>query len=200
MRYGGCNQYPETPQSVARPNFCHCCSYFLYLSDLNPRSSDMSEKDRYRFINRLVFHFTGMHTSPTSLPERFSVLYSLYPVLGSSRCSGPKLSGKRPPTVVSFMPSSLTVEVYPAGTSSTGIASAQNSRMTWRQIPQGERASATSVFTASATKDRDPSLTALTSAVRSAQIVPPYEAFSMFAPDTIRPSDVSSAAPTRNLE
>lgn len=54
--------------------------------------------------------------------------------------------------------------------------------------------------TARAVNDLVPSLTALTRAVRSAQMVPPYEAFSMLAPLIIRPSAVKSAAPTRNLE
>jgi len=67
-------------------------------------------------------------------------------------------------------------------------------------MPHGEMGASTSLVTASATNVRVPSLTAFTSAVRSAQIVPPYDAFSMFAPVMIFPSAESSAAPTRNLE
>jgi len=58
----------------------------------------------------------------------------------------------------------------------------------------------TLVTTASPKNERVPSLTAFTIAVRSAHIVPPYDAFSMFAPLMYLPSDDNSAAPTGNLE
>ncbi len=46
---------------------------------------------------------------------------------------------------------------------------------------------------------RAPSATAAPIAIRSAQIVSPYEALSTLAPTNTRPSAASSAAPTRNL-
>ena len=49
---------------------------------------------------------------------------------------------------------------------------------------------------AMAVNSRAPSLTALNSAVRSAQLVSPKEEFSMLQPVKTRPSAQSSAAPT----
>ena len=48
-------------------------------------------------------------------------------------------------------------------------------------------------------KPRAPSTTAAPIAIRSAQIVSPYDALSTFVPTYTRPSAASSAAPTRNL-
>ena len=50
------------------------------------------------------------------------------------------------------------------------------------------------------TKSRCPSLTALATAVRSAQMVGPKEAFSMLQPVNTEPSLHSSAAPTGKWE
>jgi hypothetical protein len=50
--------------------------------------------------------------------------------------------------------------------------------------------------TATATSPRAPSAAAWKTAVRSAHIDRPYDAFSMFAPVKVLPSSASSAAPT----
>jgi hypothetical protein len=61
------------------------------------------------------------------------------------------------------------------------------------QCGVGESVSAT---TAIRVKDVLPSESAFTSATRSAQIVRPYDAFSMLQPAMMVPSLASSAAPT----
>ncbi len=73
--------------------------------------------------------------------------------------------------------------------------------MTCRHTPHGVHSPET-VFSgpptiAIATKLRSPSLTALKKAVRSAQFVGEYEAFSILHPVYILPDEASSAAPTR---
>jgi hypothetical protein len=67
-------------------------------------------------------------------------------------------------------------------------------------MPQGGQKSFKSDDTPMALKSVIPSLTALTIAVRSAQIVPPMLAFSMFAPVITSSSVVKRAAPTLKLE
>jgi hypothetical protein len=106
-----------------------------------------------------------------------------------------------------------------------GMSNEQNSRMTCRHIPQGGHGVSisdrdegisfkTSIVTASrptvilpdATAiarnepDKYPEVTALTNPVLSAQMAPPYDAFSTLAPSTILPSLHKIAAPTLNLE
>jgi CNT family concentrative nucleoside transporter len=92
---------------------------------------------------------------------------------------------------------STTSSGFSASTNSTG-RSLENSASTCRQAPQGVWPP--TVAMAMATNLRLPAATALNTAVRSAQIVKPYEAFSTLQPTKIWPSSVSSAAPTKNLE
>ena len=54
--------------------------------------------------------------------------------------------------------------------------------------------------TAMAVSARFPAATALPKATLSAQIVNPYDAFSMLQPTWIVPDSVKTAAPTRKLE
>src|SRR5439155_926690 len=77
--------------------------------------------------------------------------------------------------------------------------SSPNSASNWRQAPHGDAGGSTSVATTMRLNPRAPSATAAPIAIRSAQIVSPYEALSTFAPTNTRPSAASSAAPTRNL-
>src|SRR5712691_8821204 len=77
--------------------------------------------------------------------------------------------------------------------------SSPNSASSWRHAPQGDAGGSTSVATTMRLNPRAPSAMAAPIAIRSAQIVRPYEALSTFAPTNTRPSAASSAAPTRNL-
>src|SRR5688500_13402397 len=72
------------------------------------------------------------------------------------------------------------------------------SMITCRQIPQGGHGGVASVTTTTSSIRVDPSLTALTTAVRSAQTVAPYEEFSTLQPPYMRPSEVRIAAPMRH--
>src|SRR6266849_8426776 len=78
--------------------------------------------------------------------------------------------------------------------------SPQNSQTSCRQAPQGEVRASVSVTTAMASKPRSPSLMALKMAMRAAQTVRPYVAFSTLQPPKILPEAARSAAPTRKLE
>src|SRR5229473_2276898 len=78
--------------------------------------------------------------------------------------------------------------------------SPQNSQISWRQAPQGGVNVSVSVTTEMASKPRSPSLMALKMAMRSAQTVRPYVAFSMLQPPKILPDVARRAAPTRKLE
>src|SRR6266487_153884 len=81
--------------------------------------------------------------------------------------------------------------------------SSPNSASSWRQAPQGEAGGSTSVATTMRRNARapapPPSATAAPIAMRSAQIVSPYEALSTLVPTYTPPSAASRAAPTRNL-
>src|SRR5688572_10043558 len=87
----------------------------------------------------------------------------------------------------------------PAVTLTTSMAGA-NSTSTCRQIPQGGVGSVASVATTIRLNDRTPAATAAAIAPRSAQMVPPYDAFSTLHPTCTCPSESSSAAPTRKPE
>src|SRR6266481_563693 len=78
--------------------------------------------------------------------------------------------------------------------------SPQNSQINWRQAPHGGVRTSVSVTTEMASKPRSPSLMALKMAMRSAQMVRPYVAFSTLQPPKILPEVARSAAPTRKLE
>src|SRR5467141_2759401 len=78
--------------------------------------------------------------------------------------------------------------------------SPQNSQINWRHAPQGGVSLSVSVTTAMASKPRSPSLMALKMAMRSAQTVRPYVAFSTLQPPKILPEVARSAAPTRKFE
>src|SRR6267142_1512238 len=78
--------------------------------------------------------------------------------------------------------------------------SPQNSQITWRHAPQGGVSLSVSVTTAMASKPRSPSLMALKMAMRSAQTVRPYVAFSTLQPPKILPDVARRAAPTLKLE
>src|SRR5882672_9954040 len=78
--------------------------------------------------------------------------------------------------------------------------SPQNSQINWRHAPQGGVSVSVSVTTAMASKPRSPSLIALKMAMRSAQTVRPYVAFSTLQPPKILPEAARRAAPTRKLE
>src|SRR6266403_226372 len=78
--------------------------------------------------------------------------------------------------------------------------SPQNSQINWRHAPQGGVSLSVSVTTAMASKPRSPSLMALKMAIRSAQTVRPYVAFSTLQPPKNLPEVARSAAPTRKLE
>src|SRR5882724_12953687 len=78
--------------------------------------------------------------------------------------------------------------------------SPQNSQINWRQAPQGGVRVSVSVTTAMASKPRSPSLIPLKMAMRSAQTVRPYVAFSTLQPPKTRPELARTAAPTRKLE
>src|SRR5205823_6571305 len=81
--------------------------------------------------------------------------------------------------------------------------SSPNSASSWRQAPQGDAGGSTSVATTMRRNPRapapPPSATAAPIAMRSAQIVSPYDALSTFVPTYTPPSAASRAAPTRNL-
>ena len=68
---------------------------------------------------------------------------------------------------------------------------APNSASTWRHAPHGGVVTPSGPLTATAAMRRAPASTAANTAVRSAQIVSPYDAFSTFAPVKRRPSAVS---------
>src|SRR6266446_10749731 len=78
--------------------------------------------------------------------------------------------------------------------------SPQNSQVSWRQAPEGGVNVSVSVTTEMASKPRSPSLIALKMAMRSAQTVRPYVAFSTLQPPKILPEVARRAAPTRKLE
>jgi hypothetical protein len=84
-----------------------------------------------------------------------------------------------------------------ASTSKIGICGA-NSATTCRHAPQGD----TPPTEAMASRENccSPAATAEKIAVRSAQIVKPYEAFSTLQPRNSLSSGVRNAAPTRNFE
>src|SRR5437762_1942070 len=81
--------------------------------------------------------------------------------------------------------------------------SSPNSASSWRQAPHGDAGGSTSVATTMRRNARipvpPPLATAAPIAMRSAQIVSPYDALSTLVPTYTPPSPVSSAAPTRNL-
>jgi hypothetical protein len=81
-------------------------------------------------------------------------------------------------------------------------ASGPNSAITCRQAPQGEQGAPRRFTTATATIAgfRALAATAAKMALRSAQIVSPYDAFSTLHPVKMRPSSSSTAAPTWNFE
>ena len=75
--------------------------------------------------------------------------------------------------------------------------------LTWRHAPHGEQATPRSFTTATArirTCLPPRAATAEKIAVRSAQLVSPYEAFSTLHPVNTSPVSSRTAAPTRNLE
>src|SRR5579872_660910 len=82
------------------------------------------------------------------------------------------------------------------------VASGPNSKITCRQAPQGEQATPWSLVTATASISifGPSSATAEKMAVRSAQLVIPYEAFSTLQPLKICPLVRRMAAPTRKFE
>lgn len=106
--------------------------------------------------------------------------------------SGPKLWGKSSSNVKqrTFSPS---FEYMYTGTV------APNSRMTWRQIPQGLIGSAWSLEMAMAWILRCPSITILVIAVLSAQMAAPYRAFSTLAPVMTWSPSTSKAQPTLSV-
>src|SRR5882762_7674479 len=78
--------------------------------------------------------------------------------------------------------------------------SPQNSQINWRHAPQGGVSVSVSVTTAMVSKPRSPSLIALKMAMRSAQTVRPYVAFSTLQAPKILPEVARRAAPTRKFE
>ena len=78
--------------------------------------------------------------------------------------------------------------------------SGANSRSTWRHTPQGTQSPSLRPTMTMRTKSRCPSLTALNTATRSAQMVGPKLAFSMLQPVYTVPSLHSRAAPTGKWE
>ena len=80
------------------------------------------------------------------------------------------------------------------------ISGPQSSAMTCRQAPHGEHGLSVSATTAMAVNSFTPSETALKMAVRSAQFVIGYAAFSILQPWKTRPSFERRAAPTANFE
>jgi hypothetical protein len=83
----------------------------------------------------------------------------------------------------------------------TGEDASINSLSTCLQAPQGPTGTCESgVEIASALNERQPKLTAFTTALLSAQIESPYDLFSTLQPEIIFPSAVSKAAPTLNFE
>src|SRR4029079_3250587 len=84
------------------------------------------------------------------------------------------------------------------GASNTSVVGAPSSVNTWRQAPQGVATG--SATTATARIRFAPAATAAATALRSAQTVRPYDAFSTLQPACTRPRSSSTAAPTRNFE
>src|SRR5665811_201394 len=78
--------------------------------------------------------------------------------------------------------------------------SGPNSARSWRQIPHGLDGSRVGVTTTQARIAVSPAATAPTTALRSAQIVAPYEADSTLHPGNDAPLPLRTAAPTLNLE
>jgi hypothetical protein len=62
------------------------------------------------------------------------------------------------------------------------IALGPNSLMTWRQAPHGAVGTCVGVYTTTARMARSPAEAAVKMAVRSAQLLKPYEAFSTLQP------------------
>src|SRR5207249_260682 len=77
--------------------------------------------------------------------------------------------------------------------------SSPNSASSWRHAPHGDAGGSTSVATTMRLNPRAPSAIAAPIAIRSAQMVSPYEALSTLAPTNTPPSAASSAAPTRHV-
>src|SRR5439155_24190226 len=92
------------------------------------------------------------------------------------------------------------VSVLPLRLARITGTSPQNSQMSWRHAPHGGVKASVSVTTAMASKPRSPSLIAVKMAMRSAQTVRPYVAFSTLQPPKILPEVARSAAPTRKFE
>lgn len=107
-------------------------------------------------------------------------------------CSGPKLMGRSSfkvlHTISSFFPENMKIGTF-----------GENSRMNWRQIPQGLIGSTESPRIAIAWSSLEPSIIHLVMAVLSAQMPAPYRAFSTLAPVTMEPSFVRMAHPTLEL-
>jgi hypothetical protein len=82
----------------------------------------------------------------------------------------------------------------------TGVSSQANSASTCRQAPQGNAGVLPSATTAIAARRLAPAAMAADTALRSAQMVRPYEAFSTLHPVKTLPSSEATAAPTRNSE
>src|SRR5207247_6107435 len=78
----------------------------------------------------------------------------------------------------------------------TRISSGANSARNCRQAPQGTIGSLVSATTAIATNSRSPAATALAIAIRSAQIVRPYEIFSTLLQTKTAPDLHLTVAPT----
>src|SRR5690242_6925317 len=77
--------------------------------------------------------------------------------------------------------------------------SSPNSASSWRHAPHGDAGGSASVATTMRRNPRAPAATPAPMAMRSAQMVRPYEALSTLVPTYTVPSAPSSAAPTRNL-
>lgn len=87
----------------------------------------------------------------------------------------------------------------PSTTYHTGASAAMNSPSTCRHAPHGTELPRRLVV-AHAPRRRSPAATAATTALRSAQIVSPYDAFSTFTPVNTRPDAPSTAAATGKRE
>jgi len=75
-----------------------------------------------------------------------------------------------------------------------------NSKILWRQAPQGITGSALSARIRISAICRSPALTIAAIAAASAQVPTGYAAFSTFAPEYMAPDPLRMAAPTGNRE
>lgn len=124
----------------------------------------------------------------------FGARYQVQGLKSLGFCAGPNAAGSRAPIEVTSTVRGDGFATY------TGTSLVVNSVKTWRHTPHGvAKKSSCCATTAIDLNSRNPSLTALATAVRSPQIDGPYAAFSTLQPDEMVPFERRIAAPTLKL-